>query len=92
MIDFPTAPEWVQDAFARADDLARDSNAFWLEQLGDPGLFGGFQVIPVGDDREERFESMLYGGRTLTGTAQEITAGSRAFVLSRRRGRNKGAA
>ncbi len=86
------APAWVTEAFAKASELARESNAFWLEQLGEPGLFGGFQVNPVGDDKLILFESVLFGGRSLTGTAEQVTEGSRAYVLSRRRGRGKAAA
>ena len=85
-------PAWVTDAFEKARDLARESNAFWFDQLGDHGLFGGFQVRPTGISPNILFVSTLFGGRSLTGTAEEVAAGSRAYVLSRRRGRAKEAA
>ena len=89
MTDEFEAPAWVTEAFVKAEDLARASNAFWLEQLGDPGLFGGFQVEPTGSHPNILFVSTLFGGRSLTGTADQVTEGSRAYVLSRRRGRGR---
>lgn len=92
MSDAFESPDWVVAAFAQARAIAERTNAFWLEHLGDPGLFGGFHVEPEGDDREMLFISTLYGGRSVKGTAVEIESCSREYVLSRRCGRAKEAA
>jgi hypothetical protein len=86
------APTWVTEAFAKAAEISRESNAFWLAELGEPGTFGGFQVRPTGTPACVLFESVLFGGRSVTGTAEQVAAASRAYVLSRRRGRPKEAA
>lgn len=86
------APDWVKDAFARADDLAARANARWAESLGDPGLFGGFQVTPVSGGSKDLdgnpsvlFKSVLFGGRNMVGTAHQVEVAQRAFILSRMR-------
>lgn len=80
-------PAWVIEAFAKAKQLADEANAFWAEMLGDPGLFGGFQVTPGGDEKVMLFESVLYGGRSFVGTADEVRAAQRAYIASRKRGK-----
>ena len=73
--------------FRTAQQLAHESNAYWQAKLGDPGLLGGFQVEPLNAESNgsPAFVSILYGGRCLVGTAEELRAGSREYVDSRRR-------
>ncbi len=87
--DFPI-PGWAELAAIKASTIQERTNAFWLEQLGELGQFGGFQVHTIGDEQTVTFRSVLYGGRSIVGDAREIQEGSRAYVLSRRRGRAKG--
>jgi alkanesulfonate monooxygenase SsuD/methylene tetrahydromethanopterin reductase-like flavin-dependent oxidoreductase (luciferase family) len=89
MIDRFESPAWVTEAFTKAGELAREANAFWLEQLGDLGQFGGFQIRPSGTQQDVLFQSVLFGGRSLVGSAEQVAAGSREYVLSRRPGRAK---
>lgn len=81
-------PAWVTAAFSEAKQLADEANTLWAESIGEHSDFSGFQVYPAGAEGALRFESVLFGGRSFVGTADEVRAAQRAYVASRsKRGR-----
>ena len=85
-------PPWIEAALHTARVLQVGGNARWAQSLGELGPFGGFQVEAVtgaGLDALGNppvfFQSTLFGGRSLVGTAREVVVAQRAFIASRRR-------
>lgn len=70
---------------AIADRLAADGNEYWAARLGDPGLFGGFQVAPVIVDGVVAYTSSMYGGARVTGDPRQIKWSQVAFVRHKSR-------